>query len=147
MSVFNNEQYIRQAVDSIINQTFTNFEFLIIDDASSDNMPKILRDYNDPRIRIITNEENLGLTKSLNKGIAASLGEYIARQDADDVSLPKRLESQIAFLENNPNVAADESSRPPLHVLAASPQAGAMRRSKCEPIAKRPKTVPDFLET
>lgn len=101
MSVYNGERYLNEAVDSILAQTFTDFEFLIIDDASTDRTPEILRGYDDPRIRIVTNEENLGLTKSLNKGLALARGEYIARMDADDISLPERLEKQISFLEKN----------------------------------------------
>jgi len=105
MSVYNGERYLNEAVDSILSQTFTDFEFLIIDDASTDRTPEILRSYDDPRIRVVTNEENLGLTKSLNKGLALAKGEYIARMDADDISLPERFEKQIKFLENHPNVA------------------------------------------
>jgi len=101
MSVYNGERYLNEAVDSILGQTFTDFEFLIIDDASTDRTPEILRSYDDPRIRVVNNEENLGLTKSLNKGLALAKGEYIARMDADDVSLPKRLEKEMAFLESN----------------------------------------------
>lgn len=105
MSVYNGERYLNEAVDSILSQTFTDFEFLIIDDASTDRTPEILRGYDDPRIRIVTNEENLGLTKSLNKGLALARGEYIARMDADDISLPKRLEKEITFLDAHPNIA------------------------------------------
>ncbi len=101
MSVYNGEHYLNEAVDSILGQTFTDFEFLIINDASTDRTPEILYGYDDPRIRIVTNEENLGLTKSLNKGLALARGEYIARMDADDISLPERLEKQILSLEKN----------------------------------------------
>lgn len=104
MSVYNGERYLNEAVDSILSQTFTDFEFLIIDDASTDRTPEILRGYDDPRIRIVTNEENLGLTKSLNKGLALARGEYIARMDADDISAPERLEKQVSFLERNTDI-------------------------------------------
>ncbi|HHV23598.1 MAG TPA: glycosyltransferase [Methanosarcina sp.] len=104
MSVYNGEKYLKEAVDSILSQTFTDFEFLIIDDASTDKTPEILHSYGDQRIRIVTNEENLGLTKSLNKGLALARGEYIARMDADDISLPERLEVQVKFMESNPEV-------------------------------------------
>jgi glycosyltransferase involved in cell wall biosynthesis len=104
MSVYNGERYLNEAVDSILAQTFTDFEFLIIDDASTDLTPEILRSYDDPRIRIVTNEENLGLTKSLNKGIALARGEYIARMDADDVSFIVRLERQVEFMEKNADI-------------------------------------------
>lgn len=120
MSVFNGEKYLNEAVDSILAQTFKDFEFLIIDDASTDRTPEILRSYGDPRIRIITNEENLGLTKSLNKGLALTRGEYIARMDADDISHPKRLERQVNYLDENPEIGIlgtnvqyiDESGKP-----------------------------------
>ncbi len=102
MSVYNGERYLNEAVDSILSQTFTDFEFLIIDDASTDRTPEILRSYNDPRIRVVTNEENLGLTKSLNKGLALAKGEYIARMDADDVSYPYRLQVQHEFMTQHP---------------------------------------------
>ncbi|MGA2121748.1 MAG: glycosyltransferase [Methanoregula sp.] len=105
MSVFNGEKYLREAVESILGQTYTDFEFLIIDDASMDSSSEILRQYADPRIRLINNEKNLGLTKSLNMGIALAEGEYIARMDADDISLPDRFEKQIAFLERTPEIA------------------------------------------
>jgi len=104
MSVYNGECYLNEAIDSILTQTFTDFEFLIIDDASTDNTPDILSSYPDPRIKIITNEENLGLTKSLNKGLAVAQGDYIARMDADDISLPERLEVQVNFMDSNSNV-------------------------------------------
>lgn len=106
MSVYNGEKYLRDAVDSILNQTFSDFEFLIINDASTDNTLKILCEYKDPRVRIMTNEKNLGLTQSLNNGIKIARGEYIARQDSDDLSLPKRFEYQVTFLEKNPHVVA-----------------------------------------
>ena len=85
MSVYNGEKYIRDAVDSILNQTFQDFEFLIIDDASTDNTNKILYAYNDKRIQRIKNKKNIGLTKSLNIGLMAANGNYIARIDADDI--------------------------------------------------------------
>lgn len=104
MPVYNGEKYLKEAINSILTQTFTDFEFLIIDDASTDRTSEILHSYGDPRMRIITNEENLGLTKSLNKGLAVARGEYIARMDADDISLPKRLEVQTKFMESNPEI-------------------------------------------
>lgn len=110
MSVYNGEKYLKEAVDSILSQTFTDFEFLIIDDASTDRTPEILRSYRDPRIRIITNEENLGLTKSLNRGLALVMGKYIARMDADDISYPQRIEEQVKYLEEFQNVGLVGSS-------------------------------------
>jgi glycosyltransferase involved in cell wall biosynthesis len=106
MSVYNGEKYLREAVDSILNQTFKDFEFIIINDGSTDETLKILNDYNDPRIKIINNKENIGLTRSLNKGLKLAKGEYIARQDADDISIPERLEKELNFLKTNTNYAA-----------------------------------------
>jgi glycosyltransferase involved in cell wall biosynthesis len=104
MAVHNSEKYVREAVDSILNQTFKNFEFIIINDGSTDKTREILESYNDPRIAL-THQKHIGLTKSLNKGIALAKGNYIARQDADDISLPDRLEKQIEFLELHKDIA------------------------------------------
>jgi glycosyltransferase involved in cell wall biosynthesis len=119
MSVFNGEKYLREAIDSILNQTFKDFEFLIINDCSTDGTAEILGSYHDPRIRIVYNEENIGLTKSLNKGLKLAKGEYIARMDADDISLPERLQKQVEFLDTHPEIGVlgtwiqwiDESSK------------------------------------
>jgi len=104
MSVYNGEKYLREAVDSILGQTFRDFEFIIVDDGSTDHTWTILQSYDDSRIVLLRNQENIGLTRSLNKGLAAARGEYIARMDADDVSLPKRLEKQVAYLDAHPEV-------------------------------------------
>ena len=104
LSVFNGEKYLSYAIESILRQTFTDFEFLIIDDGSFDNTINIIDSFKDDRIRLIRNSENYGLTKSLNKGIVLSNGKYIARIDADDISLPTRLEKQVAFMDKNPDV-------------------------------------------
>jgi len=104
MSVYNGEKYLRKAVDSILSQTFKDFEFLIINDGSTDRTVEILHSYDNPRIRIINNEENVGLTKSLNKGLKLAKGKYIARMDADDISMPERFERQVEFLEKNPDI-------------------------------------------
>lgn len=100
MSVYNGETYLREAMDSILDQTYTNFEFLIINDGSTDDTVNIIKSYDDPRIRLVHNEENIGLTKSLNKGIDLANGEYIARMDADDISLPKRFERQLRVISD-----------------------------------------------
>ena len=105
MSVYNGERYLREAIGSILNQTFRDFEFLMINDGSSDRTAEILKDYNINRIKIIKNERNIGLTKSLNKGLRIARGEYIARQDADDVSAPDRLEKEVNFLETHRDYA------------------------------------------
>jgi len=101
MSVYNGQEYLRESIDSILKQTFKDFEFLIINDGSTDKTAEILESYQDPRIKIINNERNIGLTKSLNKGLKLAKGEYIARMDADDISMRNRLEVQYDYLTNN----------------------------------------------
>jgi len=101
MSVFNGERYLSQAIESILNQTFTDFEFLIINDGSTDKSRDIVLSFHDPRIRLIDNPSNFGLAKSLNIGIDLAKGKYIARMDADDISVPERLEKQINFIRLN----------------------------------------------
>ena len=104
MSVYNGERHLREAVDSILNQTFGDLEFIIVDDGSRDRTWEILQSYDDSRIVLLRNEQNIGLTKSLNRGLAATRGEYVARMDADDVSLPQRLERQVGFLDQHPEI-------------------------------------------
>lgn len=105
MSVYNEEKHLRLAIDSILEQSFSDFEFIIIDDCSTDNSRKILSDYEDmDRVKIQFNQENKGITKNLNKGIQVSDGKFIARQDADDISSPERLEKQVSFLSDNEGV-------------------------------------------
>jgi glycosyltransferase involved in cell wall biosynthesis len=101
MSVYNGERYLREAIESILNQTFTDFEFVIINDGSTDSSGDIISTYNDSRIRLINNAQNIGLTKSLNLGLSIARGEYVARQDADDVSHPKRFEKQVWYLNTH----------------------------------------------
>jgi glycosyltransferase involved in cell wall biosynthesis len=106
MPVFNAGSFIWQAIESILNQTFRNFELIIIDDASTDNSIQVVKDIFDSRIRLITNERNVGIVGSRNKGIEVSRGEFIAMMDADDISLPKRLELQVQYMRQHPNVSA-----------------------------------------
>lgn len=104
MAVYNGERYLREAMDSILSQTYADFEFIIIDDSSTDDSPSILLSFADPRVCLVSNEHNLGLAKSLNRGIGLAKGEFIARQDADDVSNPGRLQAQVAYMEQNAGV-------------------------------------------
>ena len=104
MATYNGARYLPQAVESILTQTFVNFEFIIIDDGSTDQTSIILNSFQDPRIIRLKNEKNIGLTKSLNRGIQVSHGELIARQDADDISLPERLSCQVSFMDNHPEI-------------------------------------------
>jgi len=89
MPVYNGEQYLREAIESILTQSFTDFEFLIINDGSTDSSVEIIESYDDPRIRLIHNEANLKLVATLNKGVDLARGEYIARMDCDDISLQR----------------------------------------------------------
>jgi glycosyltransferase involved in cell wall biosynthesis len=104
MAVFNQERFVAEAVDSVLKQSFTDFELIIIDDGSTDTTTEILDGYDDPRIVRHRNDDNLGLTRSLNRGLRVARGDFIARQDADDISLPLRLEKQIAFLRDRSDV-------------------------------------------
>lgn len=105
MSVYNAQWTLAFAIDSVLQQTYSNFEFIIINDGSTDNTFYILNKYKSQDSRIIViDQKNQGLTKSLNVGINVAKGEYIARQDADDISLRCRLEKQIHFLENRKDV-------------------------------------------
>ena len=101
MSVYNGERFLQEAVESILDQTYTDFEFIIVDDGSIDRTWKILSAYSDPRIRLVRNSENIGLSRSLNKGLKLARGEYFTRMDADDISLPERLATQVAFLNKH----------------------------------------------
>lgn len=106
MSVHNDEQFLEKAIRSILEQNFTNYQYIIIDDHSTDRSPEILQKYAalDSRIRLITNEINLGLTRSLNIGLAESDTPYIARIDSDDIACSDRLEVQYSYLESNPDI-------------------------------------------
>lgn len=104
LPAYNEERHIRRSVCSILTQTFSNFELILLDDGSSDRTWEIMQEFSDPRIR----KEKLGrmgFTKALNHGLRIARGEYIARMDADDESLPERLERQVAFLDSNPDIS------------------------------------------
>lgn len=104
MSVYNDEQYIREALDSLFFQTLQDFEIIIIDDCSEDRTVDVIRSYESEKIRLILNKENQGLTKNLNIGLKLAKGKYIARMDGDDKSRPQRFEKQIGLLEENPEL-------------------------------------------
>jgi len=101
--VYNLEKYIEQTIRSILLQTFTNFEYIIIDDSSVDSSIEIIKKINDPRIRLIQNKTNKGIAYNRNLAIKEAKGEYLAMIDGDDLALPTRLEKQITFLEKNTN--------------------------------------------
>ncbi len=106
MASHNGERFIKQALDSVLGGTYADFEFLIVDDGSTDLTPIILNEYKarDQRIKITTNQQCLGLTKSLNIAIKQAKGEYIVRMDDDDVCLKNRFEKQLDFMEKNPDI-------------------------------------------
>ena len=104
MSNYNTpEEYLRPAIESILTQTYKNFEFIIIDDCSTDNSLSIIESYTDDRIKVIKNEQNLGITKSLNRALSVAKGEFVARMDADDISFESRFEKQVEFLRSHPD--------------------------------------------
>jgi glycosyltransferase involved in cell wall biosynthesis len=105
MAVHDGERYLAEAVESVLSQTFTDFELLVVDDGSADGTREILARYTDHRIRLLVNERNIGLSASLNRGLREARGELVARQDADDVSEPGRLAAQVDFLERSPETA------------------------------------------
>ena len=104
MPVYNVAAYIQEAIDSILNQTYQDFELLIINDGSTDTTHDEVLKFTDYRIRLVENEQNIGLANTLNKGIKLAKGEYIARMDGDDISLPHRLQKQVAILEQRPDI-------------------------------------------
>jgi glycosyltransferase involved in cell wall biosynthesis len=104
MATFNDAPFLHMAIDSILGQTFTNFEFIIINDASTDDTPTILDSFHDPRIIRLDNSTNLKLPASLNRGLAIAQGKYVARMDSDDISNQERLEKQSQFMEEHPDI-------------------------------------------
>lgn len=105
MPVYNGEKYLKDTIESVLSQTFLDYEFLIIDDCSTDHSERIIEEYNDTKIRFFRNEKNLGQTKTLNKGIKLARGNFIARCDQDDINYPTRLSMQYEYLISNPKVA------------------------------------------
>ena len=110
MSVFNEQDYISESINSVLNQSYENFELIIINDCSTDKTLEILESYTDPRINIFTNNINIGQTKSLNIGLEKCRGRYIARLDGDDMMTKKRLIKQFDYLKNNPDTKVIGSS-------------------------------------
>jgi glycosyltransferase involved in cell wall biosynthesis len=105
MTVHNGECYLGEALDSLLGQTFVDYELLVVDDGSADRTPEILGGYTDRRLRVLRNERNLGLTPALNRALREARGTYIARQDADDLSDATRIERQVAFLDEHNEIA------------------------------------------
>ena len=109
MSVYNTpEKWLKESIESILNQSFQNFEFVIVLDNPTDGSEQIVQSYanTDKRVHIVKNEDNLGLTRSLNKGLLVSQGRYIARMDSDDIAFRNRLEKQVSYMDNHPETVA-----------------------------------------
>ena len=100
--VYKTASFLKEAIDSILTQTFTNFELILLDDCSPDNAEEIINTYDDPRIVRYRGVQNVGLGNVLNVGVAMAKGEYIARMDSDDISLPERIQFQVDFLDSHP---------------------------------------------
>src|ERR1019366_7969474 len=128
LAVYNGEKYLRYAVESILAQTFMDYEFIIIDDGSTDDTQMILKHYETQHenLRVIT-RANKGLTATLNEGLAQARGEFLARMDADDIALPKRLGKQVAYLCAHPETVLLGS-----RVLLIDPEGLAIREQCCE---------------
>lgn len=105
MPAYNAEKYIGEAIESILNQTYKDFEFIIINDGSIDRTEDIILSYDDPRIIYLKNKENSGIVASLNNGLKQAKGQYVARMDADDISLPTRFEKQLQYMESNQHIS------------------------------------------
>ncbi|MBX0331704.1 glycosyltransferase [Pontibacter sp. HSC-14F20] len=138
MPVYNGEAYLREAVDSILHQTFPDFELLIINDGSTDGTLAILDQLSeDERVRVLHNDGNQGLTYTRNRGLASSRGAYIAMLDSDDVAHPQRLAKQVAFLNANPDFAMVGS-----YIDLITPE-GQFIRTQCYPT--EPECIPSLL--
>ena len=104
LAAHNDEKYIKEAIDSVLAQTHSELELIIIDDGSTDRTPKIIESYCDDRILFLKNERNMGLPYSLNRGMEIAKGKYIARMDGDDICFPKRLEKQLEYMESHSEI-------------------------------------------
>jgi glycosyltransferase involved in cell wall biosynthesis len=98
LAVNDDDRYVGAAIESVLHQTFRDLELIVVDDASTDSTPAVLRGFDDPRVVVLTNEQQLGLAPSLNRGLERAAGRYVARLDADDIALPTRFERQLAAL-------------------------------------------------
>lgn len=135
MSVYNtNERYLREAIESILNQTHKNLEFVIIDDKSEPWCRKIIDSYTDKRIIVLSNETNIGLTASLNRGMKQATGKYIARMDSDDVSYKDRLSKQLSYMEKNQNIDISASIAALVHEGRIINYSGLYRKFDVEKI-------------
>lgn len=104
MPVYNGQAYLRPAIESVLGQTFDDFEFIIVDDGSADRTFEIAMSYDDSRIRVVRMPSNVGLPDALNRGLDLAAGRYIARMDGDDISMPERFAKQVAYMDEHPTV-------------------------------------------
>jgi glycosyltransferase involved in cell wall biosynthesis len=109
MSVYNGEKHIKETIDSVLNQSFTDFEFIVVDDGSNDGTVDILKSYKDNRMKVFFLEKNVGIPKALNFGIDKSIGDYVVKIDADDVQHPERFEKQLSFMLTTPKMALSKT--------------------------------------
>lgn len=116
LPVYNAEHFVMQAIESILNQTYSDFELILVNDGSIDKSKEIILSFHDSRIIYLENENNCGLIYSLNSGIHHSKGKYIARMDADDISVPDRFYKQVVYLESHPNCAVVGSAYLPIDI-------------------------------
>lgn len=148
MAVHNGARYLREAVASILNQTFRDYELIIINDGSTDESPEIIRSFADPRIMLIEREHH-GLTRSLNEGLRTARGTFIARMDGDDLSLPKRFEQQLAFLNAHPNVGILGIARQLIdhrgRLLSSPPAAATPMKVRWSSLSKCPFAHPTVM--
>jgi glycosyltransferase involved in cell wall biosynthesis len=110
MTVYNASEFLKEAIDSILNQTFTEFDFVIVNDGSTDSSESIIKHYKDDRIKLLSYQENKGFAYALNVGLASISAKYIVRMDADDISLPIRIEKLVAYMEANSSIGIYGSS-------------------------------------
>ena len=128
--VYNREEYVGEAIESILAQTFSDFEILLVDDGSTDQSVDKIRSYTDTRIRLVCSEENLGIPKTRNKGVELARGQYMAMLDSDDRAYPERLEKQVAFLDSHPDYAQVGSW---CHMMDA--QGNVLNKIKRQPVS------------
>ncbi len=151
MPAYNAEEYIGEAIESILAQTYKDFEFIIVDDGSKDRTKEIINEYTkkDNRIKVFVQEKNLGISAALNRGISEAKGKYIVRMDTDDYSYPTRIETQVNFMETHPKVVVSgaaiqicDEKLNLLHVRTYNPTDKAIRKNifKYNPFA-HPATI------
>jgi glycosyltransferase involved in cell wall biosynthesis len=134
--VYNRARYVGPAIESILGQSYTDFEILLVDDGSTDESVEVMRSYGEPRVRVVENKKNLGLPYTRNRGLELAQGEYIALLDSDDLSLPDRLACQVEFLDAHPDYAevgawsqAMDASGQPLRKVKIQPTAAEETRA------------------